>query len=226
MIASLSTHPASHSAFSSHATPLTRVGSHEHIFHEGAPAEAMFMIVNGVVVIYRTGIDGCRIIQDLRFKGEYVGVGYEENYSFSAIAVRPTVVRRIARAAVERAIDESPVTARRLLEALTLEQSRLSDRLMVIGSRTAIGRVAACFLDISSRSSGGAETFMVPISRSEMADYLGLTIETVSRAITRLRTLGIIALPRSDTVTIRDRAALQALAQDDGDGAARGRFCA
>ncbi|MCF3934827.1 helix-turn-helix domain-containing protein [Acuticoccus sp. M5D2P5] len=202
------------------------MASHEHLFHEGDPAAAIFEIASGVVIIYRTGLDGCRLIHGLRFKGELVGVGYGETYGVSAVAVRPATVRRISRAALDRAIDDDPGAARRVLEALTSELMRISDRLMVIGSRTAIGRVAACLLDLSARSAGGGETFILPICRSEMADYLGLTIETVSRAMTRLKTLGIITLPRSDTVTIKDRPALQTLAHDDGDGAARGRLCA
>lgn len=206
------------------APSLTRVASGEHLFHEGDPVEAIFEIVSGVVVIYRTSIDGCRLIHDLRFRGELVGLGYGQTYATGAIAMRPTTLRRISRAAMERCLDEDPATVRRMLEAMTLEITRTSDRLMVIGSRTAIGRVATCLLDLSNRMAGGTDTFILPISRSQMADYLGLTVETVSRSMTRLKTLRVIALPRSNTIVIRDRVELQTLAHEDGAGAARGRL--
>lgn len=198
----------------------------EHLFHEGDPAAALFIIESGAVVIYRTARDGCRLIHGIRFKGEYVGLGYGETYGVSAVAVRPTTARSISRAALNRLIETDSTVARQMMLSLSAELMRTSDHLMVIGSRTAIGRVAACLLDLSERAAGGEGTFILPVSRSEMGDLLGLTIETVSRAMTRLKTLGIIALPRSDTVVIRSRSALLALAHDDGDGAARGRLAA
>ncbi|WP_108660150.1 Crp/Fnr family transcriptional regulator [Acuticoccus kandeliae] len=208
------------------AAPHLRIGRQEHLFHEGDPADAIFVVLSGVVVIYRTGLDGNRLIHGLRFAGELVGVGYGETFGVSAVAVRPSVVRRVSRASLERLIDEDHAAVRQILKVLTAELMRTSDQLMVIGSRTAIGRVATCLLDMSTRAAGGGETFILPICRSEMADYLSLTIETVSRAMSRLKSLGIISLPQTNTVTIRDRAALQALAAEDGEGAARGRLCA
>lgn len=208
------------------AQPVYRWDRHEHLFHEGDAASATFAIESGAVMIYRTTLDGCRLIHGIRFKGEFVGVGYGDTYGVSAVAVRPTVARSISRPALDRAIDTDPGVARCMMQALTAELTSTSDQVMIIGSRTAIGRVAACLVDLSTRAAGGAETFVLPVNRAEMGDLLGLTIETVSRSMTRLRSLGIIALPRSDTVTIRNRPALLALARDDGDGAARGRACA
>lgn len=206
--------------------PLLRWNNHEHLFHEGDTASAIFAIESGAVLIYRTTLDGCRLIHGIRFKGELVGVGYGDTYGVSAVAVRPATARSISRCALDRAIDEDPAVARTIMQALTSELMSTSDQLMIIGSRTAIGRVAACLVDLSNRAAGGGDDFVLPVNRAEMGDLLGLTIETVSRSMTRLKTLGIIALPRSDTVMIRKRSALLALAQDDGDGAARGRLCA
>ena len=209
------------------STPaMLRWDTHEHLFHEGDPASAIYEIKSGAVVIYRTTFDGCRLIQGVRFKGELVGVGYGGIYGLSAVAVRPTTACSLSRSALDRMIDADPAIARCMMQALTSELIRTSDQLMVISGRTAIGRVAACLIDLSSRAAGGADTFLLPLSRAEMGDLLGLTIETVSRSMSRLRSQGIIALPRSDTVTIRNRSELTALAEDDGAGAARGRLCA
>jgi len=206
--------------------PLVKFNSQEHLFHEGDETDALYEIVSGVVVIYRVALDGSRQIHGLRYAGEFVGIGYGRTYGVSAVAVRPTTVRRLPKAMLERAIEETPHLARRLLEVCTDELMRTSDQLMVISNRIALGRVAACLLDIHERAAGGGDTIILPITRSEMGDLLGLTIETVSRAMTRLKSLGIIALPRSDTVIVRDRDAMRALAEGDGTGAARGRLCA
>lgn len=185
----------------------------------------IYKLESGAVVIYRLGFDGCRLIHGIRFKGELLGLGYQGTYSVSAVAVRPTTAHSISRAALDRMIDTDPCVARQVMRALSSELVRTSDHLMVLGSRTSIGRVAACLIDLSDRAAGGGDTFMLPVTRAEMGDLLGLTIETVSRAMTRLKMLGTISLPRSDTVVIRNRPALLALAQDDGAGAARGRLC-
>ncbi|MBJ3776597.1 Crp/Fnr family transcriptional regulator [Acuticoccus mangrovi] len=203
-----------------------RWDSQEHLFHEGDPVSAIFTIESGAVVIYRTARDGCRQIHGIRFQGELVGIGYNVTYGVSAVAVRPTSARAVSRATLDRLLDNDPTLARQMMRALTSELRRTSNLLMVIGSRTAIGRVAACLIDFSNRAADSDDTFVLPLSRGEMGDLLGLTIETVSRAMTRLKVLGIIALRRTDTVTIRKRATLLALAEEDGDGAARGRLCA
>lgn len=205
---------------------IARFGSHEHLFHEGDVATALFVIEAGVIAIYRTTFDGGRLIHGLRFKGELIGVGYGRTYGVSAVALRPSTVRRIPRSAIESALDDDPAFARRLLEICTRELMAISDQLLVIGSRTSLGRVAACLLDLSERAASGSDTFILPVTRSEMGDLLGLTIETVSRTMTRLKTLGVIALPHSDTVVIKNRETLRHLARDEGEGAARGRICA
>lgn len=206
--------------------PLSRWSSHEHIFHEGDPASAIYVIESGAVIIYRTALDGCRLIHGIRFRGELVGLGFLDSYSVSAIASSPTAARTICRCALERMIETDPAVARTMMQALMAEMQMTSDQLMVIGSRTALGRLAACLLDLSNRAAGGGDTFVLPVSRAEMGDLLGLTIETVSRSFSRLRALDMIALPKSDTVVIRNRPGLMALAQDEGEGAARGRLCA
>ena len=206
--------------------PLARWSSHEHIFHEGDPASAIYVIESGAVIVYRTALDGCRLIHGIRFRGELVGLGFLDSYSVSAIASSPTAARTISRCALDRLIETDPAVAQAMMQALMAEMQMTSDQLMIIGSRTALGRVAACFLDLSNRAAGGGETFVLPVSRAEMGDLLGLTIETVSRSVSRLKALDIIALPKSDTVVIRNRPGLMALAQDDGAGAARGRLCA
>ena len=101
---------------------------------------------------------------------------------------------------------------------------RTREQLMIVGSRSALGRVAALLMDLSERAEHSCATVTIPLTRSEMGDYLGLTIETVSRSMSRLKALKIIALPRSDSVLILNRSRLSDLASGVDEGAARGRI--
>ncbi|WP_170134964.1 Crp/Fnr family transcriptional regulator [Acuticoccus kandeliae] len=205
---------------------LQQVESRGHILREGDEASALCEILSGAVMIYRHTVDGSRVILGLRFKGELVGLSSRQRYACSAVAIRPTTLRKIPYSAIDKAIDHDPRLARRLLNACTAELCRSREQLMIVGNRTALGRVAALIIDLADRSQEDGIAMTLPFTRCEMGDYLGLTLETVSRAISRLKALRIIDLPRSDMVIIRDRARLEALADGDGDGASRGRLCA
>lgn len=198
----------------------------EHVFHEGDAAAAVFEVVDGVVVLYGITLEGGRQLMGLRFPGELLGLTHRETYGWSAMAVRRATLRRIPRAVLDREIEDDPDFAKRIIAACTSELSRTRDQLMIVGCRSALGRVAALLLDIAERTADGGPSFSLPITRGEMGDYLGLTLETVSRAVSRLKALKIIALPRNDQVIVLDRGRLRDLADGIGEGASRGRMAA
>lgn len=206
-------------------TQMIRFDAREPIFHEGDDAEAVFVVDAGVVMLHRTAVDGTRLIHGLRFSGELIGLSSLGRYMVGAVAARQTTLRRVPRCALDKAMESDPLLARRLVAGCTAELMRACDQLMIVGSRSALGRVAAFLLDIAERMAGGVDTFVLPLTRQEMADALGLTMETVSRSMTRLRGVGVLALPNSGTVRLLDRARLRDLAQGDGE-LARGRVVA
>lgn len=193
----------------------------EHVFHEGDEARAIFEIVSGAVALYRTGSDGSRVIQGIRFPGEFIGYSRNGEYTASALAVDHSVVRRASCAALENVAD--PKQAHRCMSACSGEVDRLSDQIMILGSRSALGALAATLLDFSERGAGGAAVVTMPLLRSELADLIGHSLETVSRAMTKLRWLGAIDLPQPTVVRILNRQLLRDLAEKDGEGAARSR---
>lgn len=195
----------------------------EHLYHEGDEVDRVLEIVRGVVTLYKTAVDGQRQLVGVRFPGDFLGTAGVDRHHTSAMAARATQVRSASRAELDAAMERDGALGRRLLLACRAELRSTRDHLMVIGSRSALGRVAALLVEISDRSAGGAPAFELPLTRGEMGDYLGLTLETVSRAIKRLKTLKIVALPRTDQVLVLDRRGLRALAEGAGEGAARGR---
>ncbi|XWN31579.1 MAG: helix-turn-helix domain-containing protein [Devosia sp.] len=207
------------------AQPLTFAAS-EHIFHEGDDANCLYEIKDGVVILYSTALDGVRQLLGVRFAGDLLGISGGKQHHCGALAARTTRVNSISRAQVDRMIDNDPQLARRLLKACGSELLRTREQLTIVGSRSALGRVAALLLDLAGRDGNGSASVTLPLSRSEMGDYLGLTLETVSRSMSRLKALNLIALPRSDTVVILNHSRLSDLASGIDAGAARGRMVA
>ncbi|MEM8854198.1 MAG: helix-turn-helix domain-containing protein [Pseudomonadota bacterium] len=207
------------------AQPLT-FSAGEHLFHEGDDATCLYEIKDGVVVLYSTALDGVRQLLGVRFRGDLLGISGGAQHHCGALAARTTRVNRMSRAQVDRMIDADPKLARRLLKACGSELLRTREQLTIVGSRSALGRVAALLLDLAGRDGNGNASVTLPLSRSEMGDYLGLTLETVSRCMSRLKALNIIALPRSDTVVILNHSRLSDLASGIDEGAARGRMVA
>ncbi|MEM8665218.1 MAG: helix-turn-helix domain-containing protein, partial [Pseudomonadota bacterium] len=180
----------------------------EHVFHEGAFCDAIFEIVDGIITIYKNALDGGRQLVGIRLAGDLLAISGNDRYDCSAIAARASTVRRVSRAKVEALMQTDARLAERLLGACRAELAHTREQLMIVGARSALGRVAALLLDLSNRTADGAPAVDLPLSRGEMGDYLGLTIETVSRAMSRLKSSRIIALPRSDLALILDRARL------------------
>lgn len=201
---------------------LMRFASDEHIFHEGDPLDATYELTDGVALLYKTGVEGSRHLLGIRFAGDLLGTPGRCDHDCSAVVTRAARVRRWPREYLEVRMQRDSDLAKRLLRACQDELLRTREQLLVVGSRSAVGRVAALLELIAKRTDG--PVFALPLSRQDMADYLGLTIETVSRSMTRLRSLGVIALARADQVTIIDKAQLATLAAGLDEGAARGRL--
>lgn len=204
--------------------PLAMVAAGEHVYHEGEPTTGIYEIVEGVVILYRTDTEGTRQLLGMRLVGNILAVSGSKEHTCSAVATRPTRLRRLCSPEMEARIAHHPRLASLVLEALRLELRYTREQLLVVGARSAIGRVAALLLEIADRTGGGVPVFTIPLTRREMADYVGLTLETVSRTMTRLTALQVITLQRTDEVIILNRAKLIALANGESEGAARGRI--
>lgn len=181
------------------------------IYGEDASAEHVYVVLSGAVRICKLLGDGRRQIEAFCLPGDVFGWEASGRHRFSAESVCDTKVVRIKRSILfARAADDAEL-AHALWALTATELHRAQDHLLVLGRKNAQERVATFLLDLASRSGAAANEVILPMSRQDIADYLGLTIETVSRTLTHLEERAAIALPSSRRVVLRDRHALRQL---------------
>jgi CRP/FNR family transcriptional regulator len=196
-------------------TGVIHLGGREDLFLEGDEATHVYEVTDGVVCLYRIMPDGNRHILAFRFPGDIVGLCSPSTYGYNAQAVGDTRLRRISRAGLERMIDEHSDFARKLLRMAAAELNAMRDHLTCLASKSAEAKVADFLLMLAGRStvrSGNAVIVNLPMTRTDIGDYLGLTIETVSRTISKMRRTGVIDLPRTTQVVVRSTERLSELA--------------
>ena len=183
----------------------------EEIFGEGEQAGSIYRVLKGVVRTYRILADGRRQIAEFFLPGDVFGLEAGAEHRASAEAVIDCDVVSLRRSHLaERAATEAS-TAQKLW-ALTLNHLRRSEEhMLVLGRKNACERLAWFLIDMSVRIPA-PEQIELPMSRQDIADFLGLTIETVSRTMTQLQDEGVIALPSCRRVIMCDKAALEDMA--------------
>ena len=176
------------------------------IFGEGERARNIYKVVSGAVRTCKLTSDGRRQIGDFYLPGDTFGLASDELHEFSAEAIGDCVVRVIRRSAfLGRAALTESAGAELWMRAL-LELQRAQHHILLLGRKNAQERIAAFLIDMMDRLSRRGDLDL-PMPRQDIADYLGLTIETVSRTLTQLERDGFIAISRR-RIVFRDRAAL------------------
>lgn len=188
----------------------------EHLFCEGDAATHVWRVEVGHICIYRMMPDGRRQVVDFAYPGDVIGLGALDEHTDSAQAMERTVVRGVPMAALREFAQSDARLGRRLYEALARELMAARELLFTVSQRTAAERVAAFLVALSRRNVQRGENgneIVLPMTRMDIADFLGLTIETVSRTLTRLRADGVIDLEQCILVTIRKPETLAQLAK-------------
>jgi CRP-like cAMP-binding protein len=180
------------------------------IFGEGEPAEYLYQVVSGAVRTYKVLEDGRRQIGAFYLPGDVFGLEAGDTHGFSAEAIVRSTVRLAKRSAVAGMAARDSELAAALLECATHGLRAAHEHLMVLGRKNAEERVATFLLDMARRESA-RDIIELPMSRQDIADYLGLTIETISRTFTQLETEAAIELPTSRRVVVRRPSRLQQL---------------
>lgn len=195
---------------------ISRFGRNETIFSEGDQASYSFKIVSGAVRLYKLLPDGRRQIAEFRLAGDFFGMEAAAEYALTAEALSDAVVVRYARNRLDRLEDEQVNLRRDLLNLLRRDLSAAQTHLIMLGRQTAKERIASFLVQLAERQNAtDGSSVEVPMGRQDMADYLGLTIETVCRAISDLKRARVIAIPDRHHIVVRDMDALQSVA--DGD---------
>jgi CRP-like cAMP-binding protein len=179
------------------------------VFAESDPASEIHELAQGTAMISRCLPDGRRQIVDIVGPGRLFGFTTGDRHDCTAVALSAAVVCGLDRRAAQR----DPQVAERVARAMIAEIHRLRDLALLLGCKTAIERVASFLVDLIGDDAQAPSEILSPVSRAEMAAYLGLTIETVSRNITLLKQSGLITADGRDAFTILDRAALRRIAQ-------------
>lgn len=193
------------------ATRIT-ITRDEVLFFEGDPARYGYKLVSGALRNCRLLADGRRHIADFIMPGTLIGFDADDVHRFTAEAMTEAVLLRYPRAAIDRLIEQRSRVARTLLRRLSNELSAAQQQLLLLGRKTATERLASFLLGMSERS-GTPDRVQLPMTRLDIADYLGLTIETVSRGFSQFKSQNLIQLTGNNVVLLRDRDALEEIAE-------------
>ncbi|WP_421937507.1 helix-turn-helix domain-containing protein [Phenylobacterium sp.] len=195
-------------AFERHGVRMTYERNAE-IYAQDDAVELLYRVVSGVVRTSRVTADGRRQVGDFYYPGDLFGLEPGPDHRFGAEALDDCEILVVRRSAVRAAAGDAELD-RAILEAQRVEMERLQDHVVMLGRKSARERVASFLMSIAER--GDNDHADLAMGRQDMADYLGLTIETVSRMLTQLQGEAIVEFPSSRHFQIRKRTALEALA--------------
>ena len=180
------------------------------IYGQDELAEYVYKIVSGSVRTYKLLDDGRRQIGAFYLPGDIFGLESGAKHRFSAEAMADTFVLAIKRSTLAALAQTDAAVARELWQMTARELDHVHDQMILLGRSSAQERVASFLVEMADRSANHAE-FDLPMSRQDIADYLGLTIETVSRTFSSMERKSLIELPSSRKVRLKNRAALRNL---------------
>lgn len=180
------------------------------IFGEGEPADFVYRVISGAVRSYRILSDGRRQIGDFHMAGDLFGLEAGAEHLLGAEAICRAEILVCRRSALFALAARSPDIGQALWTETARELERAQSHLLLLGRKSASERVATLLLNLADRAPDSPE-ITLPMSRQDMADYLGLTIETVSRTFTQLQGDHVIALHGCRRVEVLNRHALNRL---------------
>ncbi|HYD32212.1 MAG TPA: helix-turn-helix domain-containing protein [Azospirillaceae bacterium] len=194
----------------------SRIESSQPLFAEGEPADALYNVTAGTVKLYKLLPDGRRQITGFLVTGDFLGLAVNETYAYSAETVTSASLCKFPRRKLETLLDEFPKMQRRLFSMASNELAAAQDQMLLLGRKTAKEKICSFLLMLSQRAARRGHKdnpVHVPMSRADIADYLGLTTETVSRTFTQLKTSGVISLQEGNKVSVSDMDAIYDMAE-------------
>jgi CRP/FNR family nitrogen fixation transcriptional regulator len=185
-------------------------GKEEEIYGEGEPAEFVYQIVRGAVRTHKLLSDGRRQIGAFHLPGDVFGLEAGSTHRLTAEAIIDTTVRLVKRSSLEHAATTDVEVARRLWSMTAGDLQHAENHMLLLGRKTAMERVAAFLLEMDRRLSAAA-MMALPMCRRDIGDYLGLTLETVSRTLSELHDRGILDFSGARRIVLRNRQHLRTM---------------
>ena len=206
--------------FKTSGTTVTRAAG-ETIFFEGEIATHVYNLTSGVLRLSKLLPDGRRQIAGFLFPGDFLGITMEDEHAFTAEAITDSTLCQFPRARFDNFVDGHPQLERRLYAIAAHELAAARRQLVLLGRKTATERVVSFLLMLSERRKApcrkddgeAREEIILPMSRSDIADYLGLRIETISRELSALKVSRLIQLTSTQTIRLIDRERLEQMAE-------------
>ncbi|WP_230530023.1 helix-turn-helix domain-containing protein [Microvirga roseola] len=183
----------------------------EQIFAEGDRAAYFYKVVSGAIRTSKLLSDGRRQIDAFHLPGDIFGIESGEEHRFTAEALGTATVVMYRRCSLETLAASDGAFARQIVAAMMRSLERAQHHMLLLGRKSAMEKIATFLLDMAQRIAGDDHVDL-PMSRTDIADHLGLTVETVSRSLTQMERQGLIELPAyRRTIMLRNKAALRHL---------------
>jgi CRP/FNR family transcriptional regulator, nitrogen fixation regulation protein len=176
----------------------------EEIYGEDEPAEYVYQVIRGAVRTYKLLSDGRRQIGAFHLLGDVFGLDPGSSHRLTAEAITDTTVRLVKRRSLEAAAGSNVQVAHNLWTMTASDLRRAEDHMLLLGRKTAIERVATFLLEMDRRLTK-AGMMALPMCRRDIGDYLGLTLETVSRTLSQLNDEGILVFSGARQIVLRNR---------------------
>lgn len=189
----------------------TDLSAGQTLFDEGEPASNVYNLTSGCLKLFKLLPDGRRQVTGFLFAGDFVGLANSDTYIYSAEAVTGVSLCRFHKPDLDALMAVHIDLEKRLLTRARFELAEAQEQILLLGRKTAMERLTSFILMLSERAVGRGEAdnpVSIPMSRNDVGDYLGLTTETVSRTLTRLRKSGAIELETDRSIRILDREVL------------------
>jgi CRP/FNR family transcriptional regulator, nitrogen fixation regulation protein len=182
----------------------------EEIYGDGEPSEYVYQVIRGAVRSYKLLNDGRRQIGAFHLPGDTFGLESGSNHRLTAEAIVDTTVRLVKRRSLEQAAGTDVAVARSLWAMTAKDLRHAEDHMLLLGRKTAMERVATFLLEMD-RQLSVAGMMALPMCRRDIGDYLGLTLETVSRALSQLHDQGVLGFSGARQIVLRNRPCLRGM---------------
>lgn len=192
--------------------PTLRLEAGQTLFREGDPATRVFTLTKGSLKLYKFLADGRRQIVGFKFAGDFLGISVEDEHRFTADLLEDTEFCSFPRSRFAAFLSDHPALEYRLYRFAAHELDVAQEQFVLLGRKSATERLASFLLHLANRTEQ-LTLVELPMSRADIADYLGLTKETVSRAFSSFRARRLIRLRTMHEVEILDRPGLERIAQ-------------